>query len=180
MTIRWTQRLARLVRADAHGLLETLEDRSLLLKQHLREAELELQHRRARLAALGEEEQRLADDGRRLGEAVERLDADVRLALAREREDLARFAIRRLLPLQGERRACDERAEELRSERAELARGLAEQEAELAALRGRVDRQLAAEARARPATGGGPGRAPAEEDVEMELLRRRQAAGGAS
>ena len=55
MTIDFVQRLNRLVRADAHGLLESLEDRSLLLKQHLREAELELQRKRARLSTLADQ-----------------------------------------------------------------------------------------------------------------------------
>ena len=49
MAIRLIDRMSRLVAADAHGLVESLEDRTLLLKQHLREAELELQHKRARI-----------------------------------------------------------------------------------------------------------------------------------
>ena len=91
-------RLTLLVKADAHGVLEQLEERSLLAKQHLREAELELQHKRARRTALAEEERRAAEDADRLEAAVARIDEDVRLALEREREDLARFAIRKLLP----------------------------------------------------------------------------------
>ena len=35
-------RMARLVRADAHGVVEALEDRGLLLRQHLRDAEAEV------------------------------------------------------------------------------------------------------------------------------------------
>ena len=34
------QRFITLARADAHGMLDSLEDRSLILKQCLREAEL--------------------------------------------------------------------------------------------------------------------------------------------
>ena len=41
-------RMGLLMRADAHGVMDQLEERSLLLKQHLREAELELDHKRAR------------------------------------------------------------------------------------------------------------------------------------
>ena len=48
-------RLRILIRADAHGVLESLEDRSLLLKQCVREAEVELAERRARRDALDQQ-----------------------------------------------------------------------------------------------------------------------------
>ena len=55
MTIRLRDRITTLLKADAHGLVESLEERSLLLKQYLREAEIELNRKRARLEAGGEE-----------------------------------------------------------------------------------------------------------------------------
>jgi phage shock protein A len=177
MATRFTRRLTRLIQADAHGILESLEDRALLLKQHLREADLELQRKRARLATLDEEEQRLRDDARRLDEAIRRLDEDTRLALAGGREDLARFAIRKLLPRRSESAALQGRSEEIRSERESLAPMLAAQEAEYEELRGRVRQQLASEARGAGAETCSEWRA-ADEEVELELLRRTQAAGG--
>ena len=39
MAIKLFDRIATLVKADAHGLVESLEERSLLLKQYEREAE---------------------------------------------------------------------------------------------------------------------------------------------
>ena len=39
--MKFLDRALRMVRADAHGIMDQLEERSLLLKQHLREAELE-------------------------------------------------------------------------------------------------------------------------------------------
>ena len=48
---RWT----RMLRADAHGVLDRLEERSLLLKQHLREAEVEVACKRARIETLDAE-----------------------------------------------------------------------------------------------------------------------------
>jgi phage shock protein A len=178
MAIRFTQRLSRLIRADAHGIIESLEDRALLLKQHLREAELELQRKRARLATLDDEEQRLREDAKRLDEAIHSLDEDTRLALAGEREDLARFAIRKLLPKRNEAAALRQRIEEIRAEREALAPKLAAQEAELEELRGRVREQLAEEARAPASAEPAAVWRAAEEEVEMELLRRMQAEGG--
>ncbi len=73
MAIRLIHRINRLVAADAHGIVESLEDRALLLKQHLREAELELQHKRARAEALAEEERRIAESAERIDGAVARV-----------------------------------------------------------------------------------------------------------
>jgi phage shock protein A len=168
-------RLGRLVRADAHGLLESLEDRALLVKQHLREAELELQRKRARLGALAEEERRLGDDASRLEATVHALDQDVQLALARGREDLARFAIRRLLPRRGEAASLRRRAGEIAEERGRLEQRAARQETELEELRARARARLAEEVAAPEA--GPDAAAVADEEVEMELLRRARAEG---
>jgi phage shock protein A len=175
---RLVDRITTLFRADAHGVVEALEERSLLLKQYVREAELELDRKRARLEAVREEEKRLREAlERREAERVA-LDEDVGLALAGGKEDLARFAIRRLIPcrrvVQALRAEVAERAEEGRvlAERVEV------QEAQLEGLRTRVRAALA-----RPADPERPGGwlaepAVADEEVELELLRRRTAGGG--
>jgi phage shock protein A len=179
MALRLFDRIARLVAADAHGVVESLEERSLLLKQYLREAELEVNRKRARLEAVREEEKRLREAAARHDDEIRALDQDVSLALAGGKDDLARFAIRRLLPRRAEHKAIVARI----AEREEESRGLAErvemQQARLDALRTRVRAELA-----RDAAGASPvwGRedAVADEDVELELMRRRDAAGGPS
>ena len=52
-------RITTLIKADAHGVVESLEERSLLLKQYVREAEIDLQRKRPRLESIRMEEQRL-------------------------------------------------------------------------------------------------------------------------
>src|SRR5262249_49674437 len=91
-------RIAVLLKADAHGVIESLEERSLLLKQYVREAEIELNQKRARLEAVREEEKRLREALARYEQEVRSLDEDIALAMAGGKDDLARFAIRRLLP----------------------------------------------------------------------------------
>jgi len=176
--MKFIDRLTLLVKADAHGVLEQLEERSLLAKQHLREAELELQHKRARLATLDEEEQRLDEDAKRLDEAIQTLDEDTRLALEGEREDLARFAIRKLLPKRSETAALRGRIGEIRAERDRLAPKLAAQEAEFEELGHRVREKLDAEARVTADSEPCSELRAADEEVELELLRRMRAAGG--
>ena len=41
MAMKFFDRLTTLIKADAHGVVDALEERSLLLRQHVREAELE-------------------------------------------------------------------------------------------------------------------------------------------
>ena len=67
-------RIARLVRADAHGVVDALEERGLLLRQHLREAELEVLQKRARVDALGLEAVRLAEERERRQQRVDALE----------------------------------------------------------------------------------------------------------
>jgi phage shock protein A len=172
-------RFTTLVRADAHGVVDALEDRALLLRQHLRDAADELDRKRTRLLALEAEERDLDDELRRLGDEIRALDEDVELALAGGKEDLARFAVGRLLPLQHRRRRVEERLTVLRRRREELAEGLAAQEEAYAELEGRVRGHLArlAEAgEARPEGGFHWIEPPvSDEEVELELLRRRGA-----
>jgi phage shock protein A len=166
-------RIARLMRAEGHGVLEALEERSLLLRQHLREAELALEEKRARVAALAGEETQLGDEIERRRARVGELDGEVALALGGGRDDLARFGIRRLLP---ERRALEQaqaQREEVVRSRVRLAEALAAQEEAFEALRLRARALLA-----RPASCGDPDalfapEAVSDEEVELELLRRR-------
>jgi phage shock protein A len=172
--------MASLIRADAHGVLDQLEERGLLLKQHLREVEIELDHNRARLAALEDELRRLAGDEEKLAAQVAGLDEDVELALAGGQDELARFAVRRLLPrrrLLGELRT---RSRELADERDRLAERVDLQQEQYAALRVQVRAELA---RSSPAPcGGEPGDEALVPDaeVDLELLRRRQGAEASS
>jgi phage shock protein A len=172
--VKLFERMASLIQADAHGVLDQLEERGLLLKQHLREAEIELDHNRARLAALEDELQRLAGEEEKLAEQVEALDEDVELALAGEKDELARFAVRRLLPRRRMLQELRIRAGELGNERSRLAERLGVQQEQFEALRTQVRAQLA---RSSPGpcweetSGGGP---VAEAEVDLELLRRRR------
>ena len=172
--MRFFERMASLIRADAHGVLDQLEERGLLLKQHLRELEIELDHSRARLATLEDELRRLAGEEEQVAGQVAALDEDVELALAGEQDELARFAVRRLLP---RRRLLEElrvRTGELEDERSRLAQRVERQHEEVEALRVRVRTELA---RSTPRHARAPGddALVPDAEVDLELLRRRRA-----
>ena len=170
-------RISTLVKADAHGVVDAVEDRSLLLRQHLREAELELHRKRARLEALAAEEKNLAEEERRVGEAIERLEEDIALALGGGKEELARFAVKKQLLLERRRTQVRKRANDDASEREALTETLGQHETEFQDLKTRVKAHLAqAAARERgqdidlfcePVV--------ADEEIEIELLRRKRA-----
>ncbi len=172
--MNFLDRLGLLVRADAHGVLEQLEERSLLAKQHLREAELEIDRKRAQVDALEDESRRLTDEAQRIETEADALDADVELALAGGKEELARFSVRKLLPLRRSAESARRRIADLEEQRTRLAATLAEQEQQLEALRSQVRARLAA-ARAEGGDGFGRPTPAADEEIELELLRRRAA-----
>lgn len=175
MARRLFDRISTLLAADAHGVVESLEERSLLLKQYLREAERALDHTRARLESVRDDLKCVAREITHHEGELRALDEDVELALGGGKDDLARFAIRRLLPHRRALAAAHARLAERQTEEAELAALVLQREGRLDALRSRV-RAAAACGRSHDDLPCAPA-AVAEEDVELELMRRR---GGAS
>ena len=168
-------RFCLLVRADAHGIMDQLEERALLIKQNLREAELALEQKRARAEAIDEALGRLECEAERSRRAIEGFDRDIALALAQDEEALARFAIRQLIPERARLLDTRTRIEDLRASRERLDEALREQAAALDALRIRARARLADLERETDTPEPIPP-SVADEDVELELLRRRTAA----
>jgi len=169
------QRFVHLARADAHGVLDSLEDRGLLLRQCLREAELEVARKRGRRDELDGALEIIARQHEQAKVRGRKLDEDVKLALGRGEEDLARFAIRRLIALRKQADRLDEKRRVHQEEREKLVAKLDEQEAELEALRDRV-RQALAEVRAHERDVTDPetdASVVKDEEIELELLRRQ-------
>ena len=175
--MKLVDRLTTLMRADAHGVVDAVEDRGLLLRQHLREAEVELQRKRARGDALASEEKALEDEAARIQAKCTALDDDVSLAISEDKEELARFAIRKLLPLREIEVKLGQRRDRLKEERAELAETLVIQEQENEELKARARGFFARLEDDSDATSATFEPMVADEEVELELLRRKQQAG---
>lgn len=182
--MRFIDRFMNLARADAHGVLDSLEDPGLVLKQCLREAENELlsdQSRRDELARLLEQ---LKHRRESLEKRLDSLEDEIRLAIAEDAEDLARFSIRRLLAAQRSRDGLHEELRAASQEHDGLATTLAVRDAQLADLRQQVELHLARErtADAGCASDAGGSTEPElgsvirDEEIDLELLRRRSLA----
>jgi len=166
-------RIATLLKADAHGVIESLEERSLLLKQCVREAEIELNRKRARLEVVRDDAKRLRETLVGTEGEMRSLDEDVTLALGGQKEELARFAARRLLERQRTAQALRVQLAERSEEERTLAERVEVQQAQFESLRARVRAELARQAET-PAPNWVCEPSVADEEVELELLRRRQ------
>lgn len=168
-------RIATLLKADAHGVIESLEERSLLLKQYVREAEIDLQRKRARLDSIREEAQQLGETLSRCEDELRSFDEDVELALAGGKEELARFAIRRLLPRRTQVKSLRDEIQQRRAEEEALAARVAAQEQQFDTLCARVRAELTRASEVDVSCAWMNEAGVADEDVEIELMRRNQA-----
>jgi phage shock protein A len=178
MAIRLFDRITTLLKADAHGVIESLEERALLLKQYVREAEIELHQKQARLEAVRDDEKRLREGLARYEHEIQGFDEDITLALAGGKDELARFAIRRLIPRRNEATALRAQIDQRSAEAQALAERLAAQQAQFEGLRARVRAELARDRESDVVAGWPCEAGVADEEVEIELMRRRRTEGG--
>lgn len=168
--MRWIDRLCTTFRADAHGVLDNLEDRQLLLRQHLRDAETALAELRARIAGLSEEATQVSELAGRLRQQHARHDEDANLAIAAGQDELAKKALTRALGLRQQLEQLDQRLQTNQRTQAQLESTLTEHETALVSLRERASHHLA--------SCSSPPTQPADlvttDQVEIELLRRKQ------
>ncbi len=165
-------RLTTLAKADAHGVVDALEDKALVLRQHVREAGAELDRKRCRVAALDAECKDLGKDRDRMQEQIGRWESDVDLALAEDQGELVRYTLKKLLPLRHAVPQLEHRIETLDEKRREIEHQLAEQQAEFELLEQRVRGYLARHGEDGSSVGF-TDMVVTDEDVEIELLRRQ-------
>ncbi len=165
-------RLKTTLRADANGLIDAIEDPRLMLEQHLRDAELAVRKKQARLAELDAETKRLHGERERAEAERSRLDRDAELALAQDRDDLARYALGLLVTKRRLSEHIDARLGAIAEERQDLVVLLAVQTRALEELRARVQAYLAESLAGTCGAGFEP---VSDEQIEIELLRRKSA-----
>ena len=163
-------RLRTVARADAHGVVDALEDRALVLRQNLRDAADELDRKRARLDALAAEAKALEREDGALADRLAGLERDTETALAESADDLARFALRRLLSGRRRRQAIAARRRVVAEEQRELAGTIELQQTAYEELEARVRAAIASQQQGVGALVEEP---VTREEVELELMRRR-------
>lgn len=174
-------RMMRLFKADVHGVMDQLEDKGLLLKQYLREMEASLEDKEGRLNRMDLAIRQAESDFDQREAEVRKLENDLDLAVRKEKDDIARMLIRKRRSLQGSCEQLKHQIEALTQEKSRLSETLARQRLQFDQLKVKV-----ATFRQQARSGGfdgviaadGPSqawRAPTEEEIELELLQRKEA-----
>lgn len=174
-------RMTRLFRADVHGVMDQIEDRPLLLRQCLREMTAALDDSRDQLRRMTAERAEAVRRREALDRELTAVDADIDMAIREDREKIARFLIRRHRPLKRRRESLDVHIHELDGRIGETRTEIANRERELSEIKARASAYIhEAEARRRTVRPeeifpGDEGDGVADEEVELELIRRRAA-----
>ena len=173
-------RFVRLVKADLHGVMDHMEDKGLMLKQCLRDMEAHIDSAEEELKHMEAVRERALDDHARVTAEIQSIEKDLTLAMDNERDDIARNLIRRLKPRQSHAEEIDrklislqkelaDKAEKLDADKREYERVSLEADRFLGEIESR--RQTEAWTTAQKVVGAGE---PSEEEVELELLRRKE------
>ena len=176
-------RILRLFKADMHGVMDELEDKGLLLRQYLREMEEDLRQKEARLEQMAGTCRGIEKDLALCVQELGKMGKDLDLAVSRGKDEIARMLIRKRRTLIGSRDHLQRQLDTLSEEKDKIAGVLEEHRLQYERFKieamayCRNDRK-------------GPHReplddthaffvwqTPSEEEVEMELLRRKEAAG---
>ena len=174
-------RFMKLCKADIHGVMDQLEDKGLLLKQYLRDMEEELAQKEARVRKLLVSRDKLQQDCDKYSKECEKLDQDIESALKRGKDDIARLLIKKLKPMATHRDELARHIEKLGRETTQFHGLIEEQRLQYEQLELRAREYFHREEREKwertiastvPSTPSGE---PSEEEVELELLKRKEA-----
>jgi len=92
-------RVIKIFKADMHGVMDQLEDQGLLLKQYLRDMEDALSAKEAALKRkIAARSQAQQEHDKFLGQ-IEALEDDLKVAISKNKDDIARMLIRKVKPL---------------------------------------------------------------------------------
>ena len=98
-------RVVKIFKADIHGVMDQLEDPSLLLKQHLRDMEEVLNDKEVKLKKLLASRDQAQQDYDRFTRQGEKLEQDLNVAIEKKKDDIAKMLIKKRIPLNN---LCDE------------------------------------------------------------------------
>lgn len=177
-------RFMRLCRADIHGVMDQLEDKGLLLKQYLRDMEGELGKKEAKLRKMVASREQAQRDYERVARECEKLDHDIEAAIEKDKDEIARSLIKKFKPLAYH---CDElrrHMEALTREISQSREGLEKQRLHYNQLQlrseeyfNRLERDAWGKSISMMTPSVAAGEA-SEGEVELELLKRKEAAKG--
>ncbi len=174
-------RAIRLCKADLHGVMDQMENRELLFKQHLREMQTAIAGRQARIDQLEDTGKALQRDLRGYTRQISRLEEDLDQAIAKDKDAIARMLIRKLHPMRQSAQAMERRSialtDELALERDHCAAQIqAYEEVRQRVAAARKDLHHPESRLSMPPGLDGTGHNdPTDEEIEWELFQRKEA-----
>lgn len=175
-----TTRLVRIFKADLHGVMDQLEDQGLLLKQHLRDMQAALNNKEAKLKMMMTTRNQAQQELDRHRQQSEKLEQDLTVAIQKGKDDIARMLLKKVVPLN---RLCAELASHVETLDDQITRfkaHLDQQRLQYEQLKCRCAEYFhrsEMQACERNTMGLDPlGLSPesSEEEIELELLRRKE------
>ncbi|NNF98682.1 MAG: hypothetical protein HKM93_04835 [Desulfobacteraceae bacterium] len=92
-------RMVNLCKADLHGVMDQIEDKGLLLRQHLRDMSCAIGDDEAKLKAFNERRRNTLSSRRMLSDEIQKIDSDLTMAIEKQKDDIARLLIRKIYPM---------------------------------------------------------------------------------
>ena len=173
-------RIVKILKADIHGVMDRLEDRRLLLKQHLRDMEEVLLRKEAKLRQMKISHNQKQKDLADYRQQWEALDHDLAVALRKNRDEIARLLLRKMKPLENMREKLSLQLETLNEEMIQFKNHLKQQRLRYEQLKYRSTEYLRRTQMQQwekdldvPVSADGYD-APTDEEIELELLKRKE------
>ena len=127
-------RITRLVKADLHGILDSLEEPEEVIKQAIRDMEEDIATQERHLKELRAVLQRLARETQETTTAMQEIESQIDICFAAENEPLARNLIRKRLEMARRAKGIARAQEETRAQSDGLATRIATYKAQLASV----------------------------------------------
>jgi phage shock protein A len=177
-------RMLKIFKADIHGVMDQLEDRELLLKQHLRDMAEALSRKQAKLSKMKASHNQGLRDLAGYKQQWEALDHDLTMAVRKDKDDIARTLIRKMKPLENLSGELSRHLKSLDEEMIQFKNHLQQQRLRYEQLKNRTAEYLHKTQTQQwkkdvidPVSDDGSGEL-SDQEIELELLKRKDARTG--
>ena len=174
-------RMFRLWKADLHGVMDQLEDKGLLIKQYLREMENDLQQKEGRREHLKKSCCQVERDMGQRQQEMDKLAKDLDLAVGKDKDDIARMLIRKRRSLETTCIQLKQQQNLLAEEQQKLDGVVNQQRLQYDQFKIKADayfrqtKDYGQDEEIVDIRGLGNLQCPSEEEIELELLQRKEA-----
>jgi len=175
-------RIVRLWKADFNGLMDELEDKSLLIKQHIREMEEELEKKKQIIEEMELEKEQFFQEQNNYCLEQKEFEKDLKVAIVKEKDDIARMLIKNIKIIGRNIKDIEQRRLVLEQNLRKLQEKMKEQQAQYNQLKLKAREYLAKEERRRNGSfikdssfdTTDTKHEPSTEEIELELLKYKE------